>query len=198
MSELKYKVGDIVRIKSIGWYNENKDEYGYIDCGSRAFFTKMSALCGKVATIKEVCKYNCYRLEEYDFDWTDEMIECKVEEKIKPKFKAGDKVKDKNNRVWFIVRVTETFFDISSAPNSQGYFVPIDDQDEYELVPQCFSHDIENNMKNTMEINGFSESQIIGLLRIAIELAGDGGCNPWTNLEETAMREYLDYLESRM
>ena len=49
-----------------------------------------------------------------------------------------------------------------------------------------------------MEINGFSESQIIGLLRIAIELAGDGGCNPWTSLEETTMREYLDYLESHM
>ena len=45
-----------------------------------------------------------------------------------------------------------------------------------------------------MEINGFSESQIIGLLRIA----GDGGCNPWTNLEEKTMREYLDYLESRV
>ena len=49
-----------------------------------------------------------------------------------------------------------------------------------------------------MEINGFSESQLIGLLRIAIELAGDGGCNPGTNLEEKTMREYLDYLESHM
>ena len=49
-----------------------------------------------------------------------------------------------------------------------------------------------------VEINGFSESQIIGLLRIAIELAGDGGCNPWTLEEEVSMREYLDYLETRM
>ena len=46
-----------------------------------------------------------------------------------------------------------------------------------------------------MEINGFSELQLIDLLRTAIELAGDGGCNPWTNLEEKALREYLDYLE---
>lgn len=58
------------------------------------------------------------------------------------KYKVGDKVKDINNRVWFIVRVSETFFDISSAPNAQGYFVPIDNQDDYELVPQCFSNDI--------------------------------------------------------
>ena len=76
---MKYKVNDRVRIKSLDWYNENKDNYGYIDCGSRAFFTKMSDWCGKIATIKEICKTNCYRLEEYDFDWTDEMIEGLVE-----------------------------------------------------------------------------------------------------------------------
>lgn len=79
---MKYKVGDKVRIKSLDWYNENKDEYGYIDCGSRAFFTKMSNWCGKIATIKEICKTNCYRLEEYDFDWTDEMIEGLVEDEM--------------------------------------------------------------------------------------------------------------------
>ena len=87
---MKYNVGDKVRIKSLDWYNENKDEYGYIDCGSRAFFTKMSDWCSKIATIKEICKTNCYHLEEYDFDWTDEMIEGLVEEEIKHKFKVGD------------------------------------------------------------------------------------------------------------
>ena len=35
-----------------------------------------------------------------------------------------------------------------------------------------------------MEINGFSESQLINLLRLAIDLAGDGGCSPWTDIEE--------------
>ena len=60
---------------------------------------------------------------------------------IEPKFKVGDKVKDKNNRVWFIVHVSETFFDISRVPNASdgsvasGYFVPMEDQDYYELVP---------------------------------------------------------------
>lgn len=49
-----------------------------------------------------------------------------------------------------------------------------------------------------MEINGFSESQLINLLRLAIDLAGDGGCSPWTDTEEKTMKEYLDYLESRM
>jgi len=77
---MKYKVGDRVKIKSLDWYNENKDEYGYIDCGSKAFFTRMSNWCGKIVTIKEIYKTNCYRLEEYDFDWTDEMIEGLAEE----------------------------------------------------------------------------------------------------------------------
>lgn len=49
-----------------------------------------------------------------------------------------------------------------------------------------------------VEINGFSESQLINLLRLAIDLAGDGGCSPWTDIEEKTMKEYLDYLESRV
>ena len=49
-----------------------------------------------------------------------------------------------------------------------------------------------------VRINDFSESQLINLLRLAIDLAGDGGCNPWTHEEEISMREYLDYLESHI
>ena len=98
MGTMRYKPSDKVRIKSIDWYNENKDEYGYIDCGSRSFFTKMSDLCGKIATIKEICKTNCYRLEEYDFDWTDEMIEGLVERNGKTyPYKIGDRVVLKGN-----------------------------------------------------------------------------------------------------
>lgn len=53
-------------------------------------------------------------------------------------------------------------------------------------------------IENMLKINGLSELQLIDLLRTAIELAGDGGCNPWTHEEETSMREYLDYLEVHM
>ena len=88
MKNMRFKVGDRVRIKSLDWYNENKDEYGYIDCGSRFFFAEMSDWCGKIATIKEICKTNCYRLEECYLDWTDEMIEGLVEDEFDliPKF----------------------------------------------------------------------------------------------------------------
>ena len=88
MGDMKYKVGDRVQIKSLDWYNENKDEYGQVDCGSRFFFAEMSDWCGKIATIKEICKTNCYRLEECYLDWTDEMIEGLVEDEFDliPKF----------------------------------------------------------------------------------------------------------------
>ena len=42
---MKYKVGDRVKIQSLDWYNENKDEYGQVDCGSRFFFAEMSDWC---------------------------------------------------------------------------------------------------------------------------------------------------------
>ena len=50
--------------------------------------------------------------------------------------KKGDKIKDKNNRVWYVEQVGKKHFDISRIPNGgAGYFVPIEDQDYYELVP---------------------------------------------------------------
>ena len=84
MSELKYKVGDKVRIKSLDWYNENKDEYGYIDYGCYMFFPRMSKFCGKTFEIAEVYS-NCYHVKELyakTLDWTDEMIEGLVEEPV--------------------------------------------------------------------------------------------------------------------
>ena len=61
-----------------------------------------------------------------------------LEKLIVPKFKVGDRVKDKNNREWFVGQVFEKHFNISSVPNAEGYYVPIVEQDEYELVPNKF------------------------------------------------------------
>lgn len=60
---MKYKVGDKVRIKSIDWYNENKDEFGSISVKGVIFNKGMSEHCGKEATITEVLsRYNVYIL----------------------------------------------------------------------------------------------------------------------------------------
>ena len=90
---MKYKVGDKVRIKSIDWYNENKDKFGnicYKGDGSAypVFFSKyMSNFCGEILTIKSVFNHSYHMNETSSCEfWTDEMIEGRVEEETKPKY----------------------------------------------------------------------------------------------------------------
>lgn len=54
--ETKFKKGDIVRIKSLDWYNNNKDEKGNVTVtGYSCSFTKvLSELCGKCLVIEKV------------------------------------------------------------------------------------------------------------------------------------------------
>ena len=59
-------------------------------------------------------------------------------ETLKPKFKVDDRIKDKNNKVWFVAQVGDKHFSISRVPKCEGYFVPIEDQDDYELVTPKF------------------------------------------------------------
>ena len=52
---MKYKVGDEVRIKSLDWYNENKDNYGAIYAGNGFVFWKnMVRHCGEIMKITTV------------------------------------------------------------------------------------------------------------------------------------------------
>ena len=94
MSEINYKIGDRVRIKSLDWYKKmlsspsklswiNKADgvFEGIRCGSRVFTDAMCKFCGKVMTIKEV-GITFYLMEEdkIGYEFTDEMIECLVDE----------------------------------------------------------------------------------------------------------------------
>ena len=94
MSELKYKVGDRVRIKSLDWYNENKDEDGDVPCNCNVLFlVKNKKYLGTTQIVEAV--YICegqyvgnyiYKLKGIEnTDWTDDMIERLVEEETKPK-----------------------------------------------------------------------------------------------------------------
>ena len=47
-------------------------------------------------------------------------------------------------------------------------------------------------------INGVKEAEIIRLLRMGLELAGDGGISPWNDGEYEACVVYLNELESRL
>ena len=105
MGTMRYKPSDKVRIKSLDWYNENKDKNGNIVFSSkvphfalcvnvRTVFTKdMVKYCGKVVTIENVWTANYSIVEGTHRDYfTDEMIEGLVEEEKKPEFKVGDEV----------------------------------------------------------------------------------------------------------
>ena len=86
---MKYKVGDKVRIKSLDWYNENKNKIGFICFNDANFIPEMSRYCGEILTINQIVEeYKQYLVSECAFSWTDEMIERLVEEEVDliPKF----------------------------------------------------------------------------------------------------------------
>ena len=76
---MEYKVGDRVRIKSLDWYNENKDEFGEINYKRCAFTNSMAPYCDSILTIVDKTK-DYYWVDENMFIWTDEMIEGLVED----------------------------------------------------------------------------------------------------------------------
>ena len=86
MTELKYKVGDRVRIKNFDWFRNE---------GANMVVVYMTKYYGEVVTIKSVHK-GFYRIKEDggQYCWIDEMFECKMEEETKPelKFKVGDRI----------------------------------------------------------------------------------------------------------
>ena len=79
---MKYKVGDKIRIKSLDWYNENKDENREIKFENGVFTTLKSTFLSQIMTIEEITTEKQYILMEdrYKTLWTDEMIEELVEE----------------------------------------------------------------------------------------------------------------------
>lgn len=81
---MKYKVGDRVKIKSLDWYNDNKNQLGRANCGSKSYTIEMCFFCGKILTIQAI-GLDFYLMEEDNlgYEFTDEMIECKVEEEIR-------------------------------------------------------------------------------------------------------------------
>lgn len=111
---MKYKVGDKVRIKSIDWYNENKDKDGNINLPTHIFIQEMSLFCGFISTIRDVFEDMdgnvIYYMEEMDFDWTEEMIEGLVEEENNHLIETViDTVRESNDRYRIVI---DSRFDI--------------------------------------------------------------------------------------
>jgi hypothetical protein len=74
-----YKIGDLVRIRSRAWYEQNKDPVGYVwDPGVSVYLSpRMSKFCGRVMKISRVyIAASGYDLEGvYQADWREWMFE---------------------------------------------------------------------------------------------------------------------------
>lgn len=85
----KLELGQKVTIKSLEWYDSNKNAYtGIVPLSTESFVSDMSEYCGKTATIVDVFKdlYGImYRidLDNRDWNWTDEMFEPEKVEDVK-------------------------------------------------------------------------------------------------------------------
>ena len=88
----KLELGQKVTIKSLEWYDSNKNEYtGDVKLTTESFVSDMSKYCGKTATIVDVFKDFdgegdiMYRidLDNRGWNWTDEMFEPERVEDVK-------------------------------------------------------------------------------------------------------------------
>ena len=89
----KLELGQKVTIKSLDWYNSNKDYYtGLVKLTAETFVQDMAEYCGKTATIVDVFKdldggsnVTIYRidLDDRGWNWTEEMFEPEVVEDVK-------------------------------------------------------------------------------------------------------------------
>lgn len=77
---MKFKINDLVRIKPIEWYVANKDNNGYVDCGSILFTSSMALKCGEIARVTNIIG-NRYVLDgDPDVVWSDDMLDYCVTE----------------------------------------------------------------------------------------------------------------------
>ena len=78
MAELKHKTGDRVKIKSLSWYEKNKNGSNEIYCCNDTNFEfDMAQYCGKETEISQVSECDSYHLKIDNgvYFWTDDMFE---------------------------------------------------------------------------------------------------------------------------
>lgn len=87
---MKYKIGDTVKIKSLEWYNNNRDGYSSLIQNEIRFTYPMSKYCGKIATIMSMGSDNDLYIIDIDkgkwcwYDWMLEDIQT-VSDQLKEK-----------------------------------------------------------------------------------------------------------------
>ena len=78
---MKHEVGEVVQIRSLDWYDKNKDNFGIISKHYGNFTPSMSAFCGRITEIKNISdeygfKAGYYiKLDDKNSIWQDWMFE---------------------------------------------------------------------------------------------------------------------------
>lgn len=73
--ETNLKVGDKVRVKSLEWYNLNKNGFGEITMNGITFKKEMSKYCGKKLEISSIFFDGEFLLRGVDCFWSGWMLE---------------------------------------------------------------------------------------------------------------------------
>jgi hypothetical protein len=82
--DMKYKVGDKVKVKSHEWYEDNANNICEVECGNTVFIPYMECYCGSIVTISKLFYHiGCYAIEEDNgvHYWSDEMFEDETDMK---------------------------------------------------------------------------------------------------------------------
>ena len=162
---MKFKVGDKVKIKSLDWYNANKDEEGNIifeKNGYYVYFSKYDVeYCGKVMTISDISN-NCYIFKESQMSYLycDEMIECLVERNGKTyPYKIGDRVILKGNNRF----ATITDLKYNSWGNL-SYYVKIDNDKDISVdYPTSLLLHYDNNDNVVEDVANEPQDKMVSL-----------------------------------
>ena len=77
MKKRKLRVGDKVMIKSLEWYDKNKDHEGIVRLKENTFISAMSKYCNQVMTIEgERSRFDFILKEDPEnWSWTEEMFD---------------------------------------------------------------------------------------------------------------------------
>ena len=170
---MKYKVGDKVRIKSLDWYDENKDNNGNVDCRNANFIPDMVIYCGDILTVRNINEdLSYYHMEGSQYAFKDEMIDCLVERNGKTyPYKIGDRVILKgNNRC-----ATITDLKYNSWGNL-SYYIKIDNDKDISIdYPTELLLPYDNMFEELVEEEMISENGLLDEYEELTDRAFKGG-----------------------
>ena len=170
---MRYKVGDKVLIKSLDWYNENRDKIGQVDCGGICFVPPMVSFCGQIVTISSILPtLEVYRIKEDGgvFNWTDEMIERLAERDGKTyPYKIGDRVVLKENNK--CATITDLKYNSSGK---LSYYISVDYPTDL-LLPYDKLVEEEISLNKSGQITDFEYEGLVYTLPDGYQFVDDKG-----------------------